>query len=171
MTHTLIDDFWYPHGNYDENEIVPEFIERHISMRDDGYYRGSWNDIAAGLGYTLCNNSFYQIKQEAEFATRAMVHSVVLGGRLLTDYEQAAFNKAYNDGYMTGQSKVAKQLYELAQFGDFKAIDKYLEVRGAFGTEQEETGPAVQITLAEETKDVIDLTLEDHKVIQFPKSN
>jgi len=145
----LIEGYWYPHSNYSEEAVTPEFIERHISMRDVGYYSGNWPDIAASFGYCLTMRSFYEITKAAKFATRAMVHSTVLYSQDLNQYEQKAFDASYNAGYMEGQSEVAKQLYELALMGEFKAIDKYLEVRGAFGIEQTENESPVSILISE----------------------
>ena len=167
-TTELIDGYWYPHANYDEQLIEPEFIEKHISMRDHGFYRGNWPDLAASYGYCLTMAEYYAVSNSAEFATRAMVQVEIMGSRLLNPYEQKAFDLAYNEGYMKGQANVAKQLYELALMGEYKAIDKFLEVRGAFGIESEDTGPAIQISLAEDT--IIEAEIaEENKIIQFPK--
>ena len=169
MTTTgLIDKHWFPHANYDEQMVEPEFIERHISMRDVGFYQGNWPDIAAGYGYCLTMHEFYSITKEAEHATRAMVKTTALSNRVLNVYEQRAFDTAYAKGYMVGQSKVAKQLYELALMGEFKAIDKFLEVRGAFGVEATDTGPSIQISL-EQTTIVPEGTGVESKIVPFPK--
>ena len=153
MTEThydLIDDEWYPHGNYEEYEVVPEFIEKHISIRDLGYYTGSWPDTAASYGYCFTLGEFHAIYEQAHYASRIMIQSNILSGRTLNKYQKAAFEHAYGQGFMEGQSKIANQLYDLALMGEYKAIDKFLEVRGAFGKESVETGPLVQITLAKE---------------------
>jgi len=162
--HDLIDNTWFPHGNYDEWEIIPEFIEKHVSIRDLGYYTGSWPDIAASYGYCLTMQEHHSIYEQAHFATKAMVAINLFKGRELTSYQQLEFNSAYEQGFMEGQTEVAKQLYDLALMGEYKAIDKFLEVRGAFGKEQKDTGSPVQITLS---KEVEGTTIDHSNVINL----
>jgi len=145
----LIDGYWYPYGNYFEPQITPEFIERHVSMRDRGFYSECGSHIAAELGYCLHDYETHEITEIAQHATQAMVMSKVMQNRTLTTYEQKAFEHAYVQGYMAGQEIIAKQLYEIAQMGDYKAIEKYLEVRGAFGIEQTDNVAPVTIVVAE----------------------
>jgi len=164
----LIDGRWYPHGDYEQWEITPEFIENHISIRDIGYYSGSWPDLAAEYGYCLKLHEYHSIYEQAHYASRAMVHSSVLNQASLNHYRQAAFDEAYERGFMEGQSKVAKQLYELANMGEYKAIDKFLEVRGAYGKENVDTGPAVQVTLDVGIKEVKEVKEEQGNLISFP---
>lgn len=161
----LIDDYWYPYGNYIEEQVTPEFIERHVSIRDHGFYSECCSHIASEYGYCLKDFEYYEITKAAEHATQAMVKTTVLNNRLLNKYEEKAFEQAYTLGFMKGQEAVAKQLYELALLGEFKAIDKFLEVRGAFGGEQSDNGPQVQIVLAEETKEILE---PDSNVLKFP---
>jgi len=136
-----------PYENVDEEIVTEEYILDHISVYTDGFYRGSWPDVAAGFGYTLSNPEIYEIGIAAEYGTKQMVFVNCIG-RVLNKWEQACFDHYFNIGFQKGQMKVAEQLYELAQMGEFKAIDKFLEVRGAFGQEQADTGPKVHITLA-----------------------
>ena len=161
----LIDDYWYPYGNYLENQVTPEFIERHVSIRDKGFYSECCSHIASAYGYCLKDFEYYEVSNAAEHATQAMVKSTVLKNRVLNEYENKAFEYAYTQGFMKGQEAIAKQLYELALLGEFKAIDKFLEVRGAFGGEQSDSGPQVLINVSNEVKTAIE---SDSKVIKFP---
>jgi len=163
----LIDEHWYPHGNYEEWEIVPEFIEKHISMRELGYYAGSWPDIAASYGYCFTMQEHNDIYEKAHHATRVMILTTMFGAVAITPYQQEEFDIVYQKGFMEGQSEIAKQLYDLALMGEYKAIDKFLEVRGAFGIEQKDTGSPVQITLSKETEGV---TIDQSNVVNFPSN-
>ncbi len=163
----MIDNAWYPHGNYEEHEITPRMVEKHISIRDDGYYNGSYPDIASSYGYCLTMRQHYEIVKVAEYATKPMAKAQIIGMRGLTKFEQAHFDRCYSEGFMKGQTVVAEQLYELAQMGDFKAMNLFLEVRGAFAVVSGDSGPLVQISLAEGT--VIDHE-EDAKIVQFKQS-
>lgn len=164
----IVDDWWIPyHEVTTEEEITKEFLDRYVTVRDNGYYIGEFTDRAATLGYCLSMYEAYSIESDAEFATPEMLRSKYLNGKILTDFQQKQFEVIYNKGYMLGQTNVAQQLYNLAQMGEFKAIDKFLEVRGAFNGSQKESGPSIQITVVEDT-DVIDSVASDTNVVAFP---
>jgi len=147
---------------------MPDFIEKHISVRNLGYYAGSYPDIAASYGYCLTMQEYHNVYEQAHYASRSMVLTSLFGVQPLNPYQQAAFDEGYEKGFMEGQSVVAKQLYNLATMGEYKAIDKFLEVRGAYGKEAVDTGPAVQVTLAAELKEVDGIVVDKQNVINFP---
>ena len=160
----------FPYENVAEEEVTQHYIEHHISMREKGYYCGSYPDIAAALGYTIYLNQFYEITQLAEYATMPMVHAKVFGPRMLNPCEQKAFDEAYSKGATEGLLAVSKNLYELATLGDFKAIDKFLEVRNAYDSVQASNEAPVQISLDGIDAEDEDINLEDSNVINFPQN-
>lgn len=164
----LIDDYWFDYWDgLDHEEIDEEFLQHYISFRDYGYYMGTMTDSVAKKGFCLSLAENYEIRIMAEYANPQMVMSEILQNRRLNKYEQANFDNVYSEGYIRGQAKISKQLYELAQMGEYKAIDKFLEVRGAFKETQKETGPAIQITLDSELPS-IDVEYSEDNIVKFP---
>ena len=141
----------------EEEEITEEFIRSHETLKTKGHYDGPFPDIAAALGYTIYMHQRHAIFENAQFANREIVCMYVLGKLMLNEYEQACFSENYERGFYEGQVAITKQLYQLAQFGDFKAIQLYLESRNALVNNKRQEGSPVQIFLSEESNEPIDI--------------
>lgn len=146
----LIDDRWYPEGNYHLDQMHEDFYLNHISMHELGYYKGSHSELATELGLCMSDWDRKYVIEQSEYGTKSMVYLSVFESRILTKYQLKEFDDLYNLGFNNGQLAISKQLYELAQMGEYKAVDKYLEVRGAFGLEQSDTESPVTIMVHSE---------------------